>query len=105
MIQKIKDLGMKYRKQGTVALTGLSVLALPAISFAYTLPTPDATTSAQFDALGLSYTSIYGVFATLASTSVSFGLWLVQVAWPFLLIVGFIFLMWRLAHRFTGFGR
>jgi len=69
------------------------------------MPTLDATTTAQFTALGLSASTIYSTFTTLAGTAVNFGLWLVQVQWPFLLIIGAIYLLWRLAHRFTGFGR
>jgi len=78
---------------------------LPVLSNAQSMPSMDATTTAQFTALGLSATSIYGVFTGLAGTAVNFGLWLVQVQWPFLLIIACIYLLWRLAHRFVGFGR
>ena len=69
------------------------------------MPSLDATTSAQFAAVGLTASTIYATFQTLAGTAVNFGLWLVQVQWPFLLIIGAIYLLWKLAHRFTGFGR
>jgi len=69
------------------------------------MPTLNATTSAVFTSIGLSASDIYTVFVGLVGTATSFGLWLVQVSWPFLLGIAFIYLMWRLAHKFTGFGR
>jgi len=69
------------------------------------MPTLNATTTAVFESVGISASEIYNVFVTLVGTAVSFGLWLVQVSWPFLLAIAFIYLMWRLAHKFTGFGR
>ena len=69
------------------------------------MPTLSATTSAVFNSVGISASDIYAVFVALIGTAVSFGLWLVQVSWPFLLAIGFIYLMWRLAHKFTGLGR
>jgi len=69
------------------------------------MPILDATSTAVFTSVGLSATTIYNVFVGLVGSAVSFGLWLVQVSWPFLLVVGFIYLMWHLAHKFTGFGR
>jgi len=69
------------------------------------MPTLDATSTAQFTSVGLNATTIYNVFIGLVNSAVSFGLWLIQVSWPFLLVIAFIYLMWRLAHKFTGFGR
>lgn len=69
------------------------------------MPTLDATTTAVFASTGLNASSIYAVFLSLVGTAVSFGLWLVQVSWPFLLVIAFIYLMWSLAHKFKGFGR
>jgi len=69
------------------------------------MPTLDATTTAVFASIGLTPTSIYSVFTGLVGSATSFGLWLIQVSWPFLLGIAFIYLMWRLAHKFTGFGR
>jgi len=69
------------------------------------MPTLNATTSAVFSDVGISALDIYNVFVGLVGTAVDFGLWLVQVSWPFLLAIAFIYLMWRLAHKFTGFGR
>jgi len=69
------------------------------------MPSMDATTTSVFAAIGLSPASIYQTFVNLIGSAVSFGLWLVQVSWPFLLGIAFIYLMWRLAHKFTGFGR
>lgn len=69
------------------------------------MPTLDATTTAVFASVGLNASTIYNIFVTLVGTAVSFGLWLVQVSWPFLLAIAFIYLMWRIAHKFTGFGR
>jgi len=69
------------------------------------MPTLDATTTAVFASIGLNASTIYAVFTGLVGTAVSFGLWLVQVSWPFLLGIAFIYLMWRIAHKFTGFGR
>jgi len=69
------------------------------------MPTLSATSSAVFTSIGLSASSIYSTFVALIGTAVDFGLFLVQVSWPFLLGIGFIYLMWRLAHKFTGLGR
>ena len=69
------------------------------------MPSLNATTTAVFTSIGLSASEIYTVFVNLVGSAVSFGLWLVQVSWPFLLGIAFIYLMWRLAHKFTGFGR
>jgi len=69
------------------------------------MPSLNATTTAIFNAIGLDASVIYAVFVSLVGTSVSFGLWLVQVSWPFVLGAGFIYLMYRLANRFIGFGR
>jgi len=69
------------------------------------MPTLNASTTAVFNSIGLTASDIYSVFTSLISTAVAFGLWLVQVSWPFLLGIGFIYLMWRLAHKFTGIGR
>jgi len=69
------------------------------------MPELGASTTAVFQSIGLNATDIYGVFTGLVGTAVSFGLWMIQVAWPFLLGIGFIYLMWRLAHKFLGMGR
>jgi len=69
------------------------------------MPTLSPTSSAVFASVGLSASSIYATFVALIGTAVDFGLFLVQVSWPFLLAIGFIYLMWRLAHKFTGLGR
>lgn len=69
------------------------------------MPSLDATTTEVFSDVGINATTIYDTFTGLIGTAVSFGLWMVQVSWPFLLAVGFIYLMWRLAHKFTGLGR
>jgi hypothetical protein len=69
------------------------------------MPALNGTTTAVFNAIGLNASDIYSTFTTLVGTAVSFGLWLIQVAWPFLLGIAFIYLMWRLAHKFMGFGR
>jgi len=69
------------------------------------MPTLNATTTAVFNSIGLSAQDIYDIFVTLVGSAVSFGLWLIQVSWPFLLGIAFIYLMWRLAHKFMGFGR
>jgi uncharacterized membrane protein YccC len=68
------------------------------------MPALDATSTAVFSSVGLNAGSIYNIFTGLIGTAVSFGLWLVQVSWPFLLAIGFIMLMWKLAHKFMGFG-
>jgi hypothetical protein len=69
------------------------------------MPTLTASSSAVFTSVGLNASTIYGIFVALIGTAVDFGLWLVQVTWPFLLAVAFIFLMWRIAHKFMGIGR
>jgi len=69
------------------------------------MPTLNASSTAVFTSIGLSASDIYAIFVGLIGTAVSFGLWLIQVSWPFLLGLAFIYLMYRLAHKFTGFGR
>lgn len=69
------------------------------------MPTLNASSSAVFTAIGLNATDIYAIFTGLVGTAVSFGLWMIQVSWPFLLGIAFIYLMYRLAHKFMGFGR
>jgi len=69
------------------------------------MPTLDATTTAVFSSVGLSASTIYSTFTGLIGTAVSFMLWMIQVAWPFMLVIAFIYLMYRMAHKFTGFGR
>jgi len=69
------------------------------------MPELNATSTAVFNSIGLNASDIYSIFVNLIGTAVSFGLWLVQVSWPFLLGIAFIYLMWKLAHKFTGFGR
>lgn len=69
------------------------------------MPTLNASTSAVFTAIGLDASSIYAIFTGLVGTSVSFMLWMIQVSWPFLLGIAFIYLMYKLAYKFMGFGR
>lgn len=69
------------------------------------MPTLDATTTAVFASTGLSASGIYAVFQGLVGSATAFGLWLIQVSWPYLLVIAFIYLMWRLAHKYMGFGR
>ena len=69
------------------------------------MPTLSASTTAVFSAVGISPSSIYGTFTGLVGSAVDFGLWLIQVSWPFLLAIGFIYLLWKIAHKFMGIGR
>lgn len=69
------------------------------------MPTLTASTTAVFSSIGLSASSIYATFVSLVGSAVDFGIFLIQVSWPFLLGIAFIYLMWRLAHKFMGFGR
>jgi len=69
------------------------------------MPTLTSTSTAVFTSIGLSASTIYSIFVGLIGTAVDFGLWLIQVSWPFLLGLAFIYLMYRLAHKFTGLGR
>lgn len=69
------------------------------------MPSLNATTTAVFNSVGISAQSIYSTFTALIGTAVDFMLWMIQTAWPFLLGIAFIFLMYRLAHKFMGFGR
>lgn len=69
------------------------------------MPALDATSTAVWTSLGLNATTIYNIFIGLIGTAVSFGLWLIQVSWPFMLGLAFIYLMWRIAKSFMGIGR
>jgi len=64
------------------------------------MPALTASSSAIFTSIGLSAQSIYTTFVALVGTAVDFSLWLIQVSWPFLLGIAFIFLMWGLAKRY-----
>lgn len=68
------------------------------------MPTLNATTTQVFTSVGLSASEIYQLFLGLISVAVSFGLWMIQVAWPFMLAIGFIYLMYRLARRYMSVG-
>jgi len=61
------------------------------------MPTLDATTTAVFTAVGISASSIYAVFLNLVGIGISFILWLMQVAWPFLLVLAFIGMLFGIA--------
>lgn len=69
------------------------------------MPALNATTTAVFNSVGIDANTIYSTFTGLIGTAVSFMLWMIQVSWPFLLGIAFIYLMYRLAHKFMGFGR
>jgi len=69
------------------------------------MPSLNATTTAVFASVGLDPSSIYALFVSLVNVAVSFGLWLIQVSWPFLLAIGFIYLMWRLARHYMSVGK
>jgi len=68
---------------------------------------PELATSTEevFTSIGLEASDIYGVFTGLIGTAVDFMLWMIQVSWPFLLGIAFIYLMYKLAYKFMGFGR
>jgi len=69
------------------------------------MPSLSATTTGVFNSVGITASDIYNTFIGLIGTAVDFMLWMVEVSWPFLLAIAFIYLMYRLAHKFTGFGR
>jgi len=69
------------------------------------MPTLTATSTAVFTSVGISATTIYNIFVGLIGTAVDFMLWLIQVTWPFLLAIAFIYLLKTLAYKFMGFGR
>lgn len=69
------------------------------------MPTLSATSTALFTSLGLTASSIYNTFISMIGTAVDFGMWSIQVALAPLLIIGFLYFMWRMIRRFMGFGR
>jgi len=69
------------------------------------MPSLNATTTAVFSSIGLDASTIYSTFTGLVGTAVSFALWMIQVAWPFYLGIGLIYLLWRVAKAFTHIGR
>lgn len=54
---------------------------------------------------GVNSASVFEVYRGLIGQSVYFGLWLIQVTWVFLLAIGFIYLLYRIAKHFTFIGR
>jgi len=69
------------------------------------MPTLTASTTAVFTSVGLSAQTIYDVFTGLFGTGIDFGLWLIQVSFPFILVLGLIYVMWRIVKRVAGLGR
>jgi len=69
------------------------------------MPTLTASTTAVFTSVGLTASTIYDTFTGLVGTAVGFMLWMIEVSWPFLLAIAFIYLMYKLAYKFMGFGR
>jgi len=69
------------------------------------VPTLNASSTAVFTSVGLTAQTIYDIFIGLIGTAVSFMLWMIQVSWPFLLAIAFIYLLKKLAFKFMGFGR
>lgn len=69
------------------------------------MPTLSATSSAVFSSVGLDANVIYTTMTGLIGTAIDFGLWLVELSLPFLLVLGFIYLIVRLMYKFTGLGR
>lgn len=64
------------------------------------MPTLGATTTAVFASVGLSASDIYTIFTGLIGTGVGFMLWLIQVVWPFLLVLAFLSLMYGIARKY-----
>lgn len=64
------------------------------------MPALSASTTAVFSAVGINATDIYAIFTSLIGTSVSYILWLIQVTWPFLLVLAFLSLMYGMAQKF-----
>jgi hypothetical protein len=64
------------------------------------MPALNATTTEIFRSVGINPTEIYNTFTALIGTAVSFGLWLIQVAWPFLLAIALISVLWGLANHY-----
>lgn len=54
---------------------------------------------------GVNTASVYNAYLGLIGQSVFFGLWLVQVSWVFILVIGFIYLLYRIVLHFTSLGR
>lgn len=68
------------------------------------MPALDATTTAVFASVGISPSSIYGIFQSLIGVAVSFGMWLIQVGWPFWLGLAFILFLYGIATHYRLFG-
>jgi hypothetical protein len=69
------------------------------------LPPLNDNTASVFAAVNLNPTEIYGTFTSLVGVAVSFGLWLIQVAWPFILVMAFILVIWQIANKYRRIGR
>lgn len=69
------------------------------------MPSLATSTQAVFTSIGLDAQSIYDTFVALIGTALDMGLWLVQVSFPFILGLGFIYLMYRLVGKFMHLGR
>jgi len=54
------------------------------------MPTPDATTTAAFEAVGISPSTLYDFVQYLAGFGVSIGIWLLEALAPFWLILAVI---------------
>jgi hypothetical protein len=69
------------------------------------MPILDATTTAVFDSVGITATSLYTMLQTLIGMSISFGIWLIELTFPFLLVLAFIGVIVGLVYAFLHFGK
>jgi uncharacterized membrane protein len=63
------------------------------------MPTLDATTSAVLSTVGISGTTIYTFFYGIFGQAIFVGLWLIQLIWPFLLVIGILVLVVKVAGK------
>jgi len=69
------------------------------------VPTLDATTTAVFASVGVTPTSLYTMLQTMIGMAISFGIWLIELSFPFLLVLAFIGVIIGLVYAFLHFGK
>ena len=69
------------------------------------MPTLDATTTAAFNAAGISASTLYTWVQYMFSYSVSVGIWIFEALLPFWLIIAFIGLLAGVVYAITRFGK
>jgi len=62
----------------------------------------DATTTAIFTATGISATQATGFLQVIFSQALSFGIYVTELVWPYLLVAALLYTAWRVGRSLMG---